>query len=65
IVFCLEGGYNLECLRIAVASIIALMEGIEYELPKEEVYPPTYLKEEAFSIVERVRRIASSYWGID
>ncbi|MEM2739497.1 MAG: histone deacetylase [Candidatus Bathyarchaeia archaeon] len=65
IVFCLEGGYNSECLRIAVASIIALTEGIEYELPKEEVYPPTYLKEGAFSIVERVRRIASSYWRID
>jgi acetoin utilization deacetylase AcuC-like enzyme len=64
IVFCLEGGYNLECLRVAVASVIALMEGIEFKLPKEEVYPPGYLKKEALSIVERVKEIASSYWRI-
>lgn len=65
IVFCLEGGYNLECLRVAVASVIALMEGIEFDLPREEVYPPPYLKSRALSIIEAVRRIASSYWRID
>lgn len=64
LVACLEGGYNLECLSKAVPAVVGLMEGCKLDLPREEVYPPRYLREAAFSVLGRVEKLMSRYWSL-
>ncbi|UCB61181.1 MAG: histone deacetylase, partial [Candidatus Bathyarchaeota archaeon] len=61
----LEGGYNLETLSLMVNSVIAKLAGIPFVVEgKSGRQPSTGLVRRGERVIDKVRRVQSSFWSL-